>query len=484
MNSLWTKLLAAFMLVAFVSVGTVALLAFRTTEREFGYYMQRGGQMRAQQWRDTFEDYYSHNKSWAGVESVFRSLRPPFSPGGMMGMMGMMGNQVILVNTQGEVMADSANTMVGKRLPKAALSSGVPVTVGGRQVGTIVVDPGMMEPLRADSLEQDYLKSISRSLLLAGALGGLIALALSLIIAYRVTSPVRAMTKAVHQISGGNLQQRVQVSAQDEIGELAAAFNTMAANLARTEQLRRNLVADVAHELRTPLAVLQGNLEALMDGVVEPTPQVLASLHEETLLLSRLVADLQELSLAEAGQLQLELQPTDLRGLVEKTVQTIQPQASEKQVGLRVEPAEGLPPVKVDPDRIAQVLYNLISNAIRYSPPGSVVSVSAQLAAQEAPPFQSSGPSLPALRRRRKPQTQAARFVKVTVRDQGSAPADLPCVFERFYQADRSRTRNSGGAGIGLAIVKQLVEAHKGRVGVESEVGRGSSFWFTIPVGD
>ncbi|MBI4757561.1 MAG: HAMP domain-containing protein [Chloroflexi bacterium] len=353
MNSLWTKLLAAFMLVAFVSVGTVALLAFRTTEREFGYYVQRGGQMRAQQWRGTVEDYYSHNKSWVGVESVFGSSRPPFPTGGMMGMMGMMGNRVILVNTQGEAMADSANTMVGKRLPKAALSAGVPVTVGGRQVGTIVVDPGMMEPLRADSLEQGYLKAISRSLLMAGALGGLIALALSLIIAYRVTSPVRAMTRAVHQISGGKLQQRVQVSAQDEIGELAAAFNTMAANLARNEQLRRNLVADVAHELRTPLAVLQGNLEALMDGVVEPTPQVLASLHEETLLLSRLVADLQELSLAEAGQLQLELQPTDLRGLVEKTVQTIQPQASEKQVGLRVEPAEGLPQVKVDQDRIA-----------------------------------------------------------------------------------------------------------------------------------
>jgi signal transduction histidine kinase len=251
----------------------------------------------------------------------------------------------------------------------------------------------------------------------------------------------------------------VTVSTRDEIGELGHAFNSMADGLARLEQLRRNMTTDVAHELRTPLSNIRGYLEALQDGVTQPSPAVIDSLHDEAMLLTRLVNDLQELALAEAGQLKLVLHPTVPEQVVSQVVDVMQPTAASKGLTLRTDLQTDLPPVMADSGRMAQVLQNLVNNAMTHTPAGGQITVTARA---DAPAGQ----------------------VQLSVRDTGIgiAPEHLPHVFDRFYRVDQSRTRATGGAGLGLAIVKQLVEAHGGRVWAESTPDQGSTFSFTLPV--
>jgi signal transduction histidine kinase len=266
------------------------------------------------------------------------------------------------------------------------------------------------------------------------------------------------LTEAARAIATGDLSRRVPVHSTDELGELAAAFNAMAADLAAAEAQRRQMVADIAHELRTPLSVLQANLEAMQDGILPVDDRQLASLYEETVLLGRLVADLRLLSLAEAGQLKLNLVATDLGELVRRTAERLRPVVEARGIELTVEVAADPPGIQADPDRLTQVLNNLIENALRYTSAGGRVVLTAGWSDKPGPT--------------RRP------MLSVTDTGQGVAVADLPHIFDRFYRGDKSRTRTSGGSGLGLAIVKQLVEAHGGRVWAESPVfsapdGRG-----------
>jgi signal transduction histidine kinase len=287
----------------------------------------------------------------------------------------------------------------------------------------------------------------------------LAAVLLTLALSRRILGPVEALTLAARKMEKGDLSQRVEVRSKDEIGELIHAFNAMADGLARLEQLRRSMVTDVAHELRTPLSNIRGYLEALREDMMRPTPELIDSLYEETMLLSRLVDNLQELALAEAGQLKLERQPVALMEIVDKVVNVLQPQATDKGLTIRVDLPADLPPAYADPKRVGQILRNLLANAMSYTPPGGEITVAARAVGSE---------------------------VEVSVQDTGIgiAPEHLPHVFERFYRADKSRARTTGGAGLGLAIVRQLVEAHGGRVGVESAMGKGTTFTFTLPMAE
>jgi signal transduction histidine kinase len=267
---------------------------------------------------------------------------------------------------------------------------------------------------------------------------------------------VEQLTEAAQRMEKGDLTVRVPVESDDEIGQLAHAFNSMAGGLAQQEQLRRNMVGDVAHELRTPLTNLRGYLEAARDGLLPADAAFVDNLYEETMLLQRLVADLQDLAQAEAGQLALERRPAALDGIVEQAVAALRPQADLRAVTLGAELPPDLPLVNVDPERIGQVLRNLLSNAVVHTPPGGQVTVLARAGEGE---------------------------VTVSVRDTGEGipPEHLLYVFDRFYRADKSRARQTGGAGLGLAIVKQLVVAHGGTIRVASEPGQGSTFTFTLP---
>ncbi|MBU4480518.1 HAMP domain-containing protein, partial [Patescibacteria group bacterium] len=273
----------------------------------------------------------------------------------------------------------------------------------------------------------------------------------------RILAPVEALTSAVRRMTKGDLSQKVEVRTRDEIGELAQAFNTMADGLAHLEQLRRNMVADVAHELRTPLSNVRGYLEALRDGVMEATPATMDLLHSEAMLLSHLVDDLQELALAEAGQLSLNHQVVDLGQIAARAIEAVQPQAQAKGITLRLDVLEDLPLVRIDPQRMDQVLGNLLSNALTHTPSGGEITVTS---------------------------TAKGTAVEISVSDTGEGipPEHLPHVFERFYRVDKSRSRAVGGTGLGLAIAQQLVEAHGGHISLESEPGQGTRFTFTVPI--
>ncbi|GAB4579641.1 MAG: hypothetical protein Fur0022_23790 [Anaerolineales bacterium] len=305
--------------------------------------------------------------------------------------------------------------------------------------------------------QRAFLNSVNRSLIYGIISAGLAAILLTIMLSRRILHPIEALTQASREMGAGKLNQRVTIHTNDEIGELASAFNAMADGLARQEQLRRNIVSDVAHELRTPLSNIRGYLEAIQDGLTQPTLEVINSLHEEAMLLNRLVDDLQELALAEAGQLQLRPVLVNLENLITSAITALQQRMNEKNLQLITELPAQLPNVEVDPERIGQVLRNLLANAITYTPEGGTITLQA---------------------------LQTPNRVEIRIKDNGIGIAQehLRNIFERFYRADESRSRTTGGAGLGLAIVKQLVQAHGGEINIDSILGAGTTVKFTLPM--
>ncbi len=437
--SLQWRLLAAFVLVVLIAVSVVALVGAQNTSSEFNTFVQFSGRMQHRPLVMILTQYYAQHQSWAGAQDLLATN------------VGWMLERMVVVDAQNIVVADSADTRLGQKFTPASTDLSFDIQVAGRTVGRMYLNPSP----EGTQLNIDFLQATTRGIVWAGLAASLVAVALSLLIARRITAPVSALTTAARKMAQGDLNQRVPANSSDEIGELGTAFNTMASSLARIDQLRRNLVADVAHELRTPLTSVLGSLEALRDGVVEPTPEFLDSAYEEGLLLKRLVDDLQELSLAEAGQIQLDRQPVVLVDIVDGAVRAVAELARSKKIALDA----AVPPdvrVEVDAARIGQVLRNLLTNALAFTAASGRVTITAQ---------------------------PASAWVELAVTDTGSgiAAEDLPFVFERFYRADKSRARATGGAGLGLAIARQWVEAHGGTIWVASEPGRGTTFTLTLP---
>ncbi|RME86606.1 MAG: HAMP domain-containing protein [Anaerolineae bacterium] len=302
-----------------------------------------------------------------------------------------------------------------------------------------------------------FQQSLREALLWAALAAGLAALSVSVFLSRRVVAPVHAMMAASKRIAAGHYDERVPETGQDELGQLAHSFNRMAAQLEQVEQMRRRLIGDVAHELRTPLTAIKGSMEGLIDGVLPATTETYHQIYQEAERLNRLVDDLQELSRVEAGAYELNLHAADLHILVGTVVKRLRRAFEEKNIRLTIDLPPNLPPVSADDDRIIQVLTNLLDNARRYTPSGGTVTLRA---------------------------VQSGKEVRITVQDTGIGipPEHLPHIFDRFYRVDASRSRRAGGSGIGLTIARHLVEAHGGRIWVESEVGKGSAFTFTLPI--
>lgn len=310
-------------------------------------------------------------------------------------------------------------------------------------------------------LENNFLASVHMSLAWVG-LGILaVGLAASYWLARSITVPLRNLSQAAEDIERGYFGQQVPIETEDEVGHLAAVFNRMSDTLATNTKLRKQFLANIAHELKTPLAVIQGHLEGMVDGVIEPSREQLQSLFEEAVRLNRLIKDLRELSLAEVRQLAIEKRPADINQLVNRVVMMLKPLAEEKSIELTCQLTPELPEVCIDHDRISQVFYNLLVNAIRYSSQQSQVLLTSTVTTADG-------------------QTWLA--VSVADTGVGIAADDIPYIFDHFYRSDKSRDRKSGGSGLGLAIVKQLVEIHSGRVSVMSEPGVGSVFTVFLPV--
>jgi len=310
----------------------------------------------------------------------------------------------------------------------------------------------------ASELYDSFQESLTEALTWAALAAGAAALVVSLFLSGRVVTPVRAMTSASQRIAAGHYDERVKARGADELGQLACSFNQMAEQLQGVEGMRRQLIGDVAHELRTPLTFIKGSMEGLMDGVLPASSETYQQIHQEADRLNRLVDDLQELSRVEAGAYELDLRPVELSSLVKTVVNRLGTQFEDNNVLLNTDIPAGLPLVQGDADRLIQVLTNLLSNALRYTPEGGKVTLDASLQDDH---------------------------IRVAVRDTGvGIPAEhLPHIFTRFYRVDKSRSRQAGGSGIGLTISKHLVEAHRGRIWVESEgEGQGSVFTFTLPI--
>ena len=450
--------MAAFALVVAVTVGGVIFVARQTTVNEFRQYMFGGGvgqdQLAAQ-----LADYYTQNGSWSGAQA-FIGEGSVMGQGGMMrgsGGAGGPNRRIVIADAQGNIVADSTGTPSGQ-LSSSQLARGVPIMVQDQRVGTLLASGGGQMGAMMGAPEQNFLDRVNQAVLIAGLAAGIVALALGFVVFRGITAPLGRLTRAAHAVAEGDLSQRVQIRSGDEISDLGAAFNTMAGNLERGEQIRREMTADIAHELRTPLSVIQGNLEAVLDGVYPPDAEHVQPALDQAQLLARLVEDLRTLALAEAGQLSLSLQSTDVAELVKRVSASFETKAADKHVILSVNAPPALPQVRADGQRIAQVLTNLLGNALRYTPEGGSVDIRLQAEQQS---------------------------ILIGVKDTGSgiSPQDLPHVFDRFYRADKSRSREGGGSGLGLAIARSIVEAHSGRIWAESEIGKGTSISFALPIG-
>jgi two-component system sensor histidine kinase BaeS len=467
--SLARKLTLAFLLVAVTAALLVAVFIRLTNADQFNQLVM------AQQ-RTAFEtnlvSYYQTNGSWAGVMQYMLSNRGGSGPqataqadysngdgyghgyGGNRGPGPGGGHGLIfgLVDSQGNVVIPLPNYPLGSHVDAARLAQGSPVTVNGQVVGMILTPPS---PPGLTPEESAYLQRTDLALLLASGGALLVAVLVGVLLARTLTRPLQALTHATHRMAGGEMGLEVAVRSSDEIGELATAFNQMSRELARSIQVRRQMTADIAHELRTPLTVIAGYIESMADGVLAPTPERLAVIYAEIEHLQHLVGDLRTLSQADAGELTLHKQPVAPEELIQRAQAAFELRAEQKGITLEVQPDRQAPPVVVDEIRMTQVLSNLLSNALRYTPAGGRIVLGA---------------------------TARGDGVDLSVHDtgQGIPPADLPFVFNRFYRADKSRTDESE-SGLGLAIVKALVEAHGGTIEALSELGRGTTMRIHLP---
>lgn len=330
--------------------------------------------------------------------------------------------------------------------------------IGGMQGMQAMQSPGGMMSLEAGQLDSALTRSVNEGFLLATAVALPLGVIASLIVSDQIATPIKRLASASGRIAKGEYRERVPAGGPAEIDALASSFNAMAATLERVEQRRVELIGDVAHELRTPVTALRGYVEGLADGVFTPSPETWSKLGEETARLNRLVEDLQELSRAEAGQFSLTTAPVQALEVVRAAVGRLEQSFAETGLVLEVDVRAGLPPVHADFDRVVQVLTNLLTNALKYTPPPGRVAVSV---------------------------TREANQLCFRVRDSGLgiAPDHLPHLFERFYRVDRSRARRSGGSGVGLTIARALAQAMGGTLTADSQgPGQGSTFTLRLPL--
>ena len=492
--SLQFRLTVGFAAVLALSLLGVSLYASQATRRETERFAEEVNEAKATRVEKLVSEAYGEGRDWDQVQGLLEQAGE------------LLGWWLTVTDTRGNIVADSREEPSPKATP-TALEYGrhhqLPIVVGDRFVGSLLLAedrpewsflslPGAFVDSRRGQITPAELEalglpasgvevpppagdvsdeiaaeppldrlaaSFQTSLLYAGLAAGAAGILVVSLGTRRALAPVRTFTAVARKLGGGDLSQRVSARGRDEIGVLGSTFNEMAGALEVAETQRRTMTADIAHELRTPLSNVRGYLEAIKNGIVAPEPPIIDTLHDQTLHLSRLVEDLRLAAIVDAGALRLECAPLRVDELAEETVAAFRPRAQTRAVDLNIEARPDLPDVMADRTRLRQVAGNLLENALMHTPEGGSVTVSV------APGDEG--------------------WVRLDVADTGPGiPADqLPFIFEQFYRVDRSRSRRTGGAGLGLTIVKRLVEAHGGRVGAESEPGKGTRISVLLPVG-
>ena len=445
--SLRLQILLSMVVVILITVGMTAFLAREAANAEIERVQGRDDTLRNRRLSLLLARQYAEHRSWLEAQGLLE------------GASAMYGQRVILTNAEGVVVADTHRLMMGRRL-RSRIASRVTFPVSGPEgyLGTVMVNPDLPAappPAGVAPVEQSG-PSLNMLLVLSGLLAVAVALVLTFFLSRRVVAPVESLAKVARLVAQRDFSTRAEVGSRDEVGELARRFNDMVGELERTEELRRNMVADLAHELRTPLTNIRGYIEGISDGVIPADPETLDSMQGEVVLLTRLIEDLQDLALAESGRLQLHVDECDLSQLAQNAVAAFQQQAQVKNISLHAK-VSGPVVLQGDAGRISQITRNLLSNAIAYTPSHGQVDIESRIDGDDAVLLiKDDGPGIPA--------------------------ADLPYVFERFYRVDKSRSRYTGGIGLGLTIARRLVEAHGGEISVASEEGRGAEFRVVFPL--
>lgn len=448
------KITLALVITTLSGILIVAVLAERFTAIEFDNFATEQQQAN---FISNMASYYATYGSWENIHLGRGGLplppppdenandpsqeRPPYPL------------EFMLLDVDGQVVISDRGAMVGETVAQATIASGEPIVVDGETVGYVVIKERFPED---DPLAEAYLERIRQLLLVAMVGATFFALLLSFLFARSLSKPLREIASAIQSISKGDLEQQVPVRSRDEVGQVAQAFNQMSADLSRSNRLRRQMMSDIAHELRTPLSVVTGYLASLSEGLLKPSPERFKIMHDEAQHLQRLVEDLRTMSLADAGELHLNRQQVTPEELLNITAATFTHQAEQKNINLVVNASAGLPMVYADPDRILQVLSNLMSNALRHTPEQGKITLAAA--------------------------TDANRQITMTIQDTGSgiAPEHLSHIFERFYSADAMHSREQEETGLGLAIAKSLVEAHGGTIVASSIEKEGTAMIITF----
>ena len=452
MSMRW-RLLGSFGLIILVALGTVAIVSRITTEQEVQTFLGHGGQAGLENIANSLESYFETNGSWDGVSSAFK-VGAGRGQGQGSGA-NAAGRDYQLADSTGKILLSPKSSDVGTMLPEATISQAINLTVSGNTVGYLIPQGGLLE--LPDDFEELLIERVNQASLVAGLISGAVAILSALVLAALILRPIRELTTAAKNMGQGDLTQRVKVQGEGELATLGQTFNQMSLSLQEAESRRMAMTADIAHELRNPLAIQRAHLEALQDGVFPLTQENLIMISEQNQQLTRLVEDLRTLALADAGELALNKRLLSLSQFCQETLVRFEPQAQGKDIRLTADCEGENLLVEVDKERLQQIYDNLMQNALRYTPAGGFIRLTFTQQGQHAIcRVHNSGSQLSA---------EAQRHL-----------------FERFYRSEKARDRSTGGTGLGLSIARKLAEAHGGSLRGQNHPSEGVVFELSLPL--
>jgi two-component system, OmpR family, sensor histidine kinase BaeS len=446
MRSITLKLILSFLGVSLVIILLIVLFTRYSTDKQFRNFSADSNRSNL---LASLEQYYSAQGSWTGIENAgffWHAPAPQDIP-------PTPRDPMTVVDLNRQVIRPGSNYQLGDVLSAEELKYSSPIVVNNEVVGYLIFTN---VPFGENSLETTFLKSINDLLLYVAIGTSILALLLGILLSRTLTRPIRELTAATIAVSEGDLTQQVPVRSRDELGGLARAFNKMSADLQRSTKARRQMTADIAHELRTPLSLIIGHAEAVHDNILQPTRENFEIIREEASRLENLVDDLRTISLADAGELTLSMQVVPPQKIINEIVSIYQHAVQKRKISLELHMEEPLPDLVADPGRITQVFRNIVDNALRYTPEGGTIVL--------------SGQGMP----------EGVQF-SITDSGPGVAEQDLGRIFDRLYRADASRQHQDSGSGLGLAIAKSILELHNGRIWAEPAPQQGLRIVIFLP---
>jgi len=448
MKSLTSKLILAILIIGVITVGVVILISQRGADREFNAYLLNLDRTAI---AEHFVTFYRENRSWDGVENtmedLFTQLKIPTDAKTTPPLPFTLSDQ------NRKVVLPGGFYKTGDYLLQMDYSRSIPIIVDGVVTGYLDIRSPVPRP---EGDTPSFIDRVRFILLGSGAIGLVITLIIGVFFSRWITKSLRELTAAAKQVANGDLTQQVKVHSSDELGELARVFNEMTVQLRQLMQSRKQMTADIAHELRTPISIILGHAEGIHDGVLPANQETVEIIRDEAIRLEHLVNDLRTLALSDAGELKLELRDFSVHSLLKEVFILFDYQAKSLGISLHLDSEDTLPQIKIDTNRMIQVLSNLVENALHVTPAGGSIFIIGKDTGSE---------------------------VVITVKDtgRGIVHEDLDKIFDRLYRTDKSRQRENGGSGLGLAIAKSIIEQHGGQIYAESEAGEGTAITMKLP---